>query len=421
MATKPSTIFTFATDAVFGSGPANTFATKIVPGSITQGFIPGTGVNAEWVNYLFNITGQWLTDWLDLGSFVATLDAHLIETDALGNARIAALELGNTASGDLALLVQENSGATGAAAILSNNGGGFAINASVNGPLAVMRATATGSGDGIEVNHFGSGGGINAQAGPAGSSAGIEAFGGGLGGSGGIFTGGGAGGHGAVGVGTGVNSAGGIFTAPGNSDEAPLQAFHSAGGPFQRGTLHLNPSGIPTGALDGDAWKDGGFSGFGRGRLQWWDDDGAPGGGGAGEQTAWSSENGLGFASFASLAVTNEAAGAFATKVSGSIGINISPGDPNGRYVVEYSCTVSLGAGSAATARALVEFLDSTGVVGSEELDFAALFQPKTASFLHVVNFVAIEPLSIRFRRVGGGIDNVDCSNARIIARGAYE
>ena len=68
-----------------------------------------------------------------------------------------------------------------------------------------------------------------------------------------------------------------------------------------------------------------------------------------------------------------------------------------------------------------MEFLDSTGVVGSEELDFAALFQPKTASFLHVVNFVAIEPLSIRFRRVGGGIDNVDCSNARIIARGAYE
>jgi hypothetical protein len=420
MATKPSTIFTFATDAVFGSGPANTFATKIVPGSITQGFIPGTGVNAEWVNYLFNITGQWLTDWLDLGSFVATLDAHLIETDALGNAQIAALELGNTASGDLALLVQENSGATGAAAILSNNSGGFAINASASGPLAVMRATATGSGDGIEVNHFGSGGGINAQAGPAGSSAGIEAFGGGLGGSGGIFTGGGAGGHGAVGVGTGVNSAGGIFTAPGNSDEAPLQAFHSAGGPFQRGTLHLNPSGIPTGALDGDVWKDGGLATFGRGRLQWWDDDGAPGGGGAGEQTAWSSENGLGFASFESLTLAGESAAVITTKVSGSIGINISPGDPDGKYVVEYYASVNLGLGAALGTRCEVEFTDASGVVETVEMNFASLFSKKPVYFLHIVDFVSIEALSIRFRSLSAG-NLVEISNARIVARGAYE
>jgi len=126
MATKPATIFTFATDANFGSGPASGFPTKIIPGSLTQGFIPGSGINAEWVNYLFNVCGQWLTDWLDLGSPVATLDAHIVETDANGKTNVGALEVGGTISADRPFEAQANSGIPATTALIENFAGGAA-------------------------------------------------------------------------------------------------------------------------------------------------------------------------------------------------------------------------------------------------------------------------------------------------------
>lgn len=103
MPTKPVTTYVFGTDALFGSGPASGLATKIIPPSLAQGFIPGTGVAAEHVNFLHNIVGSWLTDWIDLGTSAADEDAHLVETNSAG--RIAGAFItagGSTGSDDVA-------------------------------------------------------------------------------------------------------------------------------------------------------------------------------------------------------------------------------------------------------------------------------------------------------------------------------
>ncbi len=84
MPIKPTLTFTFATDATFGSGPATGEVTRVIPPSLLQGFIPGTGVASEHVNYLENINGDWITNWLLVGTFDPDEDAHLVETDADG-------------------------------------------------------------------------------------------------------------------------------------------------------------------------------------------------------------------------------------------------------------------------------------------------------------------------------------------------
>lgn len=85
MPTKPSTTYTFATDPTFDSGPASPLGvTRIIPPSLPQGFIPGTGIAPEYINYLFNVSGAWLTDWVAQGSNAADEDAHLVETDDEG-------------------------------------------------------------------------------------------------------------------------------------------------------------------------------------------------------------------------------------------------------------------------------------------------------------------------------------------------
>lgn len=106
MATKPTAVFTFATDATFSSGPASGFATKIVPGSLAQGFVPGTGISAENVNYLMNIAGQWINDWLEDGSSLGAENAHLLETNSTGFVKIAAVEIQSTTTTRDSLVVK---------------------------------------------------------------------------------------------------------------------------------------------------------------------------------------------------------------------------------------------------------------------------------------------------------------------------
>lgn len=78
---KPSTTFTWATDATFSSGPASGKATTIAPaaGSLAQGFIPGLNYPSQWANYILNLTGEWV-NW--------------------ANTYAAGLELNNTFTGN---------------------------------------------------------------------------------------------------------------------------------------------------------------------------------------------------------------------------------------------------------------------------------------------------------------------------------
>lgn len=177
MPTKPGTTYTFATNANYSVGPFIGSATKVVPPDVPNGFVPGTGVVSEYVNYMSHWSGEWITDWVNLGTSAADLDAHIVETDASGFANIARLVLGGTAAGGFALTATENSGATGTAISATNNSGGFAILASSSTASPTIRGISTGTGEGVEaLNVGGNGPGLTATGDTSG--AGVVATGG---------------------------------------------------------------------------------------------------------------------------------------------------------------------------------------------------------------------------------------------------
>ncbi len=171
MATKPTATFTHATNLNYSLGPAVGFPTKLPVPDIPNGFVPGTGVSAEQVNQLINITGQWITDWLALGSAASGLDAHLVETNALGAINTAAATFGGTAAALTPLVVGENSGAPGLTAQLQNS--------SVGGIVTRIEALGAGSSIAVEANAlFGTSNAIQATTG-AGIAVRAESVGGG--------------------------------------------------------------------------------------------------------------------------------------------------------------------------------------------------------------------------------------------------
>ena len=150
MAVKPSATVTWATNALYTVGPSIGNNTKEpLVGSSTEGFVPGTGVASEQFNEPFNILGDWST-WLLAGTFNPDLDAHIIETDALGLTSVASVILGGTASASFALSVTENSGATAAAATIVNTAGGIGVQAQTNGTSTAIRGTNTSSGAALD-------------------------------------------------------------------------------------------------------------------------------------------------------------------------------------------------------------------------------------------------------------------------------
>ena len=163
MATKPTTTFTLATNTNYSVGPLAGFATKVVPADIPNGFTPGQGVQPEPVNYCLHYTGKWITDWLDLGSSAADLDAHIVETDGTGEAKIASARIGATASAARALYADANSGASSATAEVVNTFGGYALLASTALASAAIRAVQSGTADAIQAVSIGSGSAVDAS------------------------------------------------------------------------------------------------------------------------------------------------------------------------------------------------------------------------------------------------------------------
>lgn len=414
MPVKPATTYTFATDPNFSSGPASGFPTKIVPGSLAQGFIPGNGINAEWVNYLFNLTGTWITDWIALGSSSADLDAHVIETDVNGKASIAALALGGTASASLPLEVDSNA-ATNTAEVSHGGASGFAALISSGSTNAGVRSIQFGSGPAFEGINIGTGRGGEFRGG--GSEVGLSAEGGASGG-GGTFTGNGIA-HGIEAFATGTGSG---LVAERQVGGGPAGRFELGGaGVVQRGSIWLEPQLAPANFVDGDIWKVQGFAGFGRGGLEWSDDDGAPGGGSAGKQRAWSTSTGHGSGFAESAGDTTENAGANVTKVTLGLDSAGSPGIPQGDYWIDFKASVRLGAGAALTTRAIIEVHGPGGLIESHVQDFGFLGQDVIFStFIRDTLGAGIQNYSIRFRTNTPG-DDVIMSKARIRALGAFE
>lgn len=267
MAVKPTTTFTFATNANYGVGPFIGSATKIIPGDIPNGFVPATGIVAEWNNYMFFHTGDWLTRWLDLGTSSDDLDAHIIETDASGGTAVASTSFGGTASASIPLIVNENSGfaaqaasfkhSTGTAGLFTSaspvEGTIWAINTGV-GPA--VHATALGTDNvGIEAAGIGTGTAGNFVGGDTGI--GILGTGGATAGAGGQFlgtgtqpgvrgTGSATGGAGVLGIG-GSNNFGGL--------EGQTNATSSSSSAAVRGTVIGGAgSGVTGNASAGDGY-----------------------------------------------------------------------------------------------------------------------------------------------------------------------
>jgi hypothetical protein len=436
MPTKPATTYTFATSLNYAAGPFIGSATKTLPGDIPNGFVPGTGIVAEWNNYMFHWSGTWITDWVDQGSFLADLDAHIIETNASGETNIASMQIGGTTSGSFAMRLVENSGAPSATLVATNTSGNDCLNATtVGGTGNAVEATCSGTGAAIKVTNSGTGEGMLVD---SFANEGLRVTGGG-GFTGTVSTGGATGGTGVTGIGmaagygvTGVagpTGAGMWALGIATSTEPALKVWGSLVPLAQvRGTLEMQPTSVPSAPIDGDFWKRPGTINVERGGLEWQDPAGGADGTSAGKQRAHSTTNGFGYGYSHSLGDTTEDGTSTKDKVTLYLGTAAAKyTQPDGYYIVEYSATVRLGAAAAVGTRASVTFIYPGGGSVNTRIDFSAVSERKPVSFFirHLLtNPGGPDTFKIQIASDGGapgpGVE-VIIDNARIVARGAYE
>ena len=258
MPTKPTATFIHATDATFATGPASGSPTTAALVDPAQGFVPGTGVSAETVNLPLNITGQWITDWIEQGSNAADLDAHIIETDANGTASIAAINAGGTASTVNAITAVENSGATATTILGTNSSGGIGV-----------AALATGGGVGMSADVFDTCDGMIGQV--RGSGVGV---------TGRVFAGA---------TGSAMKGTGSIVGGP--ALELEFDATNPA-----RGLANLQAVDEPTAPVAGDVWRRPDEpANSRRGALELYDSLGDVGKAGPGKLRLWATPEGVEF------------------------------------------------------------------------------------------------------------------------------
>ena len=233
MATKPSATFVLATDANFGSGPASGNPTKLPHPTSAQGYIPGNGIEPESVNYLLNICGDWVSNWLALGSSANDETAHLVETTAAGVINVFRGIFGAGAGGGTALSATSN--ASGAAASFTDTVGNFAVVATAGGSLAGVRGTNTGTGAGVEglalgtdnngVKGTGTGAGHGVLGTGGATGHGVDGVGGATSGAGVRGTGGAAGGTGVLGIGFAASSSLAVDGQAGHDDATAVRGL----------------------------------------------------------------------------------------------------------------------------------------------------------------------------------------------------
>ncbi len=101
MATKPLTSpRLWGTNALYTTGPFIGQPGKVDPGVgvAAEGHRPGAAfpTPAEFENYQQNRVTDWVTNWLRLGTFNPTTNAHVVEADSTGRAGLHGLNVINT-------------------------------------------------------------------------------------------------------------------------------------------------------------------------------------------------------------------------------------------------------------------------------------------------------------------------------------
>lgn len=436
MPTKPALSFLFANDALYTSGPANTLTNKIVPPDLLQGFVPGDGNSAEHANYLFHHTWNWLNDWLAAGTSVADQDAHVIETDALGDSRISLGRFGGTARTGSAVIVDHNTPGNAPSMLITSSNGDEALEVvAVADSVSAVVIGNSGLAKAMQINDTGTDGGcleltsnslslpVLAVTNIGGASTGVQIVGSASGGDGLSSTADGSGRAGAF-VALGTGAALDLSRDSAASTNPGIDLATTGVAVPIRGAIFLDPHLDPSAPLDGDVWKTLGVVSVGSGFLSYYDNNGAAGGGSGGIQRIWSSSKGHAPAMpsvvGAPIDPLTTAAGEVTAATLALDGT--TKNEPAGDYLVHYTITLEAGVdphfftikfrNNTSTLQTLPVAV--TGGVG-RRMTFSTFFRVAyngTAS----PNFA-----DIRVENTDGGATNGKVFFAQIVAQGAYE
>ena len=163
MATKPSVIpQNWASSLNYINGPFPGDVQKVDPGGAiaAAGHRPGKDfpTAAEHENYQqFHIT-KWVRDWLYLGTNLGTIDAHIVETDAVGTIRAQQVRASNTQ--DVYGAILETNAAAVPAVLVNNFQGGGGIQVQMGTSGIGLRALLQGTSIGVNLSMFNQNGGI---------------------------------------------------------------------------------------------------------------------------------------------------------------------------------------------------------------------------------------------------------------------
>lgn len=334
MPTKPLDTFFHATDANFTSGPASGSPTTAALADPAQGFIPGTGVAAETANLPLNICGQWISNWLSLGSNTADLDAHILETDASGDASIAVINAGGTAATSGAITAVENSGATATTILGTNSSGGVGVAALASGGGVGMSADVFDTCDGVIGQVRGSGAGVTGR----------------------VLTG--------LGTGTAIKGEGSVIG--GSVLDLEFDATNPA-----RGLIALQSTDVPSAPTVGDHWYRGtDVPNDRRGSLEYQDDLGAPSKAGPGKLRVWSTPEGLEY--FAAATVGPVDSPDDTTGILSLVTLTIPKEAPIGKYSIAWSMeVVPYNSGVGGAGHAYVGFKQDAIVIHQMAVDMS--------------------------------------------------
>ena len=410
MPTKPGFAFTWATSPLYLTGPDTGTPTRVVGTPIPDGSIPGQDIFAQHINYMVGLSGDWLTDWVELGTFNPDEDAHIIETDADGQANIARVNIpGHT---------------SGASLSVENSNGNFAQTILQTSALAGLRVTQQGAGPAIEALNLGTGPGLVATGGTGvGASTGVEANGGSLGG------------YGLEAVGqaawAGVRAEGVVaeaVIADGGTGAPAIVCNGVVSSPFRAG-LHLRPQSPASSFADGDVLKTPGIASTSRGALTVYDNAGAPAAGNAvgagGVQTMWSSSEGIGYALAEALANNTDTIGSFVQALGYTLDSS-DPQTPPGDYILRWECEVLANGtlGGIQTVPIQVTVGAGPPIVVATDHHYQSSIGAgyKTLSgFVPVTLGGGLVPISLDFRTTSAPLMVANIRNVRFFLMGSFE
>ncbi len=377
MATKPVSAYTHATDTNFGSGPASGNPTKLAVVDAAQGFIPGEGIAAEPVNWLFNATSLWLA-WVQGGSATADVDAHLVETSLAGRIAVQGGTIGDV-TGDFQVLLVQNASPSDNTTLV-NTGAGVGLRVTSGGIGAIV--TGGSSNLGIQTTG-GSSGGTGIKATGVGSGVGGTFFGGALGEA-------------------------AVCTGERDSLQPILKLDRQGSGTITRGSVHAFEQATPTIPQQGDWWCDTEKPGLNVSAFSFAH--------GSDALRAWGTEEGYFYQHAEVRGGTTTDSVDFADGLAVSLTVDPAPG----LYMVFFSCSGQSNHGSDPPIR--IEF--DTGVVGKsadyEVSSDVGTNRSQPFSAIWQINITASTDLTIRVATGVGG-QEVECLEAEITIQGAHD